>query len=84
MNKLLAIIRREYLERVRSKLFLVATLLGPVIMVAFAVVPGLIFSIKTGGPTRVAVVDQTGVLAERVRESILRSDGEKAAETSPE
>jgi len=39
------------------------------------VVPGLLFRIKAGGPMRVAVVDQTGRMYDRVRDSILRSDG---------
>ena len=30
MDKLFAVIRREYLERVRSRWFLIATLFGPV------------------------------------------------------
>ncbi len=37
--KLWAIVRREYLERVRTKGFLIATILGPLLMSAFMVVP---------------------------------------------
>ena len=40
-GKLLAIVRREYLERVRSKSFVVATILGPVLMAALMVVPAI-------------------------------------------
>lgn len=60
MQKFLAIVRREYIQRVRSKMFIVATLLGPLILSLFGVVPMLIFKIKAGGPVRVAVIDQTG------------------------
>jgi ABC-2 type transport system permease protein len=73
MKKLLVIIKREYLQRVRSKGFIISSLLGPVIMVGFVVVPGLLFSMKTGGPTKLAVVDLTGKMYEGVRESILTS-----------
>ena len=59
MKKFLAVVKREYVERVRSKLFVVMTVLGPVMLVVFAVVPGLLFSIKAGGDTRLAIVDQT-------------------------
>ena len=59
MMKFLAVVKREYVERVRSKLFVIMTVLGPVMLVVFAVVPGLLFSIKAGGDTRLAIVDQT-------------------------
>jgi ABC-2 type transport system permease protein len=58
MNKLLAIIRREYLQRVRSKFFVIMTVLGPFMLVVFTVVPGLLLNIKTGD-TRLAIIDQT-------------------------
>ncbi len=73
MTKLLAIIRREYLQRVRTRLFVAATLLGPLIMFGFALVPALVFTIKAGGATRVALVDQTGKLYKRARDAIMRA-----------
>ncbi len=39
MAKLWAVAKREYLERVRSKWFVIATVLGPVLMAAMIVVP---------------------------------------------
>jgi ABC-2 type transport system permease protein len=51
----------------------VATILGPVLMVAFTIVPALMFGIKAGGPTRLAVVDQTGKMYERVAKEIVNS-----------
>ena len=59
MIKLLAIIKREYLQRVRTKMFVIMTILGPVMLVVFTIVPGLLFSMKAGGATRIAIVDQT-------------------------
>ncbi len=72
MSRLLAIIRREYVQRVRSRFFVLATVLGPLVMLGFTVVPALIFNINAGGPRRIAVVDETGRMYERVREAILR------------
>ncbi len=66
MTKLLAVIKREYIQRVRTKFFVIATLLGPLVMAGFAVVPALMFSIKAGGPTRIAIIDQTGKMNTRV------------------
>ena len=84
MNKLLAVIRREYVERVRTKMFIILTILGPFMLAIFTVVPGLLFSIKAGGPTRIAIVDQSGRLSDRVREAILRDkDDEDSSAASP-
>jgi ABC-2 type transport system permease protein len=60
MKKLFAVIKREYIQRVRSKFFVIVTILGPIMMAAFTVVPGMMMMMRTGGPTRIAVVDQTG------------------------
>ncbi len=60
MRKFLAVVKREYTERVRARMFIVVTLLAPVVISGFAVAPALIFSIKSGGPVRIAVADGTG------------------------
>ncbi len=60
-GKLFAVARREYLERVRTRAFLIATILGPLLMTAFMVVP-MIMATRSGKPLQVAVVDPTGAL----------------------
>lgn len=70
MRKFLAVVKREYLQRVRTKLFIFATIVGPLVMSLFGVVPMLIFNIKAGGPVRIAVVDQTGKLYGGLAESL--------------
>jgi ABC-2 type transport system permease protein len=75
MDKLLAIIKREYVQRVRSRMFIVWTILGPLMLVFFSVVPALVFRIKAGEPTRVAIVDQTGKMYERVRAALVDERG---------
>jgi ABC-2 type transport system permease protein len=62
MGKLLVVFKREYLERVRSKWFLVGTLLGPVFFALITVVPILISS-KTKSSSdlaNVVVIDASG------------------------
>ncbi len=69
MGKLLAVIRREYLERVRSKWFLIATLFGPVFFGAIMFVPALISSRDkaSANGTNIVIVDASGTgLGERV------------------
>ena len=61
-----AVIRREYLQRVRSKWFVFATIAGPLLMAGLFVGP-LYRSPRDEGVERsVAVVDETGVLYERL------------------
>lgn len=62
MTRVFAVARREYLERVRAKAFLVVTLLGPLIMAGFMMGPGLLMQRQRGKPLRLAIVDVSGVL----------------------
>src|SRR5712691_8237893 len=84
MNKFLAVVKREYVQRVRTKMFIVATILGPLVMSLFGVVPALIFSIEAGAPVRIAVVDQTGRMYTRLYEAILKEikDADEGAQTA--
>jgi ABC-2 type transport system permease protein len=70
MKKFFAVIKREYLYRVRSRFFVVATVMGPVMLALFAVVPVYIAQRNFGGATRLAVVDQSGKVYERFREAL--------------
>jgi ABC-2 type transport system permease protein len=76
MIKLFAIIRREYLRRVRTRFFVIMTVLGPLMLVVFTIVPGLLFSLKAGENTRIAIVDLTpgARLYEPVRIALLKED----------
>jgi len=65
VRKVWAVIRREFVERVRSKWFWISALLGPVFFGAMIVVPVLFAG--AGGTRRIAVVDgTTGAFGERV------------------
>ncbi len=72
MDKLKAIIKREYLTRVRGKGFIIGTLLSPLVMMSFVFLPALF--VRFGGPSqyRVTVLDQTpdASLFERVDKAL--------------
>lgn len=72
MKKFLAVVRREYIQRVRTKFFVVATVLGPVLMALFTVGPMYMAGLKAGGPTRLAIVDESGRLYGRFRNALAR------------
>jgi ABC-2 type transport system permease protein len=56
MHKILAVVRREFITRVRSRAFLISTIVGPLIMVLMFAMPILLS--RTGGVAkRVAVLD---------------------------
>ena len=80
MTKFLAILKREYIQRVRAKMFVLSTILLPVVMSLFGIVPALVLSIDAGGPMRIAVVDQTGKLYSRLEEALSEERSEEKME----
>jgi ABC-2 type transport system permease protein len=75
MNKLLAVVKREYTQRVRARMFIVTTVLLPFAMAMFGIAPALVLSIESGTPLRVVVLDGTGKLFGRLR-GYLQADHE--------
>lgn len=62
MSKVTHIIRREYLANVRRRSFVISTILVPIIMAAFFVIPMMFAALEPAKTYRVDVVDQTGVM----------------------
>ena len=60
------VIRREYLQRVRSKWFIMVTLLAPIIMIAMIVIPAFIAARSDRSDRDLLIVDGSGVLYERL------------------
>jgi ABC-2 type transport system permease protein len=79
LGRLLIVTRREYLERVRSKAFMVSTVLGPLIMGALVVLPGLLMSRQRREPLRIAVLDEAGALGPKVEAAL----GERRRDGAP-
>ena len=82
MSKLLAVIKREYLQRVRTKFFIIATILGPVMLALFTIVPVYIANIPVGGATRLAVIDQSGKLYPAFHEALANEEEEGAGDNA--
>jgi len=66
MSNVWAVIRREYLQRVRSKWFIFSTIAGPLFMIGVLVVPAMLATRSATADRNIAVVDRTGVLYDRV------------------
>ena len=81
MKKFLTVVKREYIQRVRAKMFIVSTIVLPIVMSLFGIVPAIILSIETP-PMRVAVVDQTGRMYMQIRQSLFNEQQEPEAQNA--
>jgi len=83
LNRILAVIRREYLERVRTKAFWISTLLVPIFLGAVMILPAWLAA-RGGGEFSVAVLDLSGRFFDPVRDEVnrlLSGDDEKLSVT---
>ncbi len=69
--RIFAIIRREYLERVRTKAFWISTLLVPFFLGAVMILPAYLAA-RGGGEFSVAVIDLSGRFFDPIRDEIDR------------
>ena len=63
MSNISIIIGREFNERVRKKSFIIPTLLMPVLMLVLMAAPALIMNFSKGELKRIAVIDESGLVA---------------------
>ena len=59
MSKVIVVIKREFLEFVQTKTFVIATLLGPLLMVGFFALEIFILTRTGGGSYTMTIVDQS-------------------------
>jgi ABC-2 type transport system permease protein len=79
-----AVIRREYLQRVRSKAFIFSTIALPLFMAAVFFIPAYFGTRDREGERNIAVVDSTGVLYARVAASLDESGWNVREESAPD
>src|SRR4051812_18030682 len=79
MHNTWLIIRREYLERVRSKAFLAFTFLIPLFMYAIIILPSKLMSMKPAGTRHVVIVSENADLAQRIASEIAGKKEDKNA-----
>lgn len=82
MKKLLAVVKREYIQRVRAKMFVVSTILIPLALSLFAIVPAIILNLDTGSQMRVAVVDQTGKMYPHFQQALVSDESDEEQENN--
>lgn len=64
MRNVFLVLTREYLQRVRTRAFVIGTIAAPLLMLGFILVPAVFAARGNASDQRIALVDETGVLAE--------------------
>ncbi len=80
-KKTFAIVRREYIERVRTKAFWIATLVIPILFLGYVAIQ-IAMSRKTGGQRQLVVVDMTGKLYAPLAEELAATEAKQTKEPS--
>jgi len=62
MDKILLVIKREYLSRVKKKSFIILTLLGPILFLAVSILPTYFLMANTDTKT-IAIIDDSGLFS---------------------
>lgn len=83
MNKLLAVIRREYRVRVRNKWFIFTTLFAPFLLIAVMGLPALLVMAQPETERRISVIDETGRILPELLETEIFQNGRFRYRPSP-
>jgi ABC-2 type transport system permease protein len=70
MHNAWLVIQREYIERIRSKAFIIMTLLMPVFMASTILIPALLSNMKSGVTRRIVLVANNPEIAEAIRQQL--------------
>lgn len=81
MRNVWLIVKREYVERVRTRAFLIFTLLTPALMFCFTVLPAKLIGMQSGGTQRIAVVASDETMGNAIRDGIFE-EVKKAVKTT--
>ena len=66
MKKILSVIKREYFQIVKTKGFIISTLLGPVFMALIIIIPILSSIVSVEEQKRIGIIDTTGKIFEEL------------------
>ncbi len=70
MRKVLLVVQREYLTRVKTKGFVISTIIVPLIGVAFALMTGYLATRQPTQSFRLAIIDHSGAMAAPTQNSL--------------
>ena len=86
MHNTWLIIRREYLERIRAKAFIIMTLLMPVFMASTILVPTFLSDMKSGVTRRIVLVANNPEIAQAVQQELMatQAKSDNPAQNKPD
>src|SRR6516165_3158956 len=70
MHSAWLVIQREYLERIRSKAFIIMTLLMPVFLASTILIPALLSNMKSGVTRRIVLVASNPEIADGIKQQL--------------
>lgn len=70
-NKISLVLKREYIQRVRRKSFIISTILMPLLMLGLMMTPALVMTLTGPENKKIAVIDNSHIIA-----PALQTDGE--------
>ena len=70
MGKIFKVIQREYLVSVRTKGFIIGTLIVPIIMVGFVALPIIFTQVRSEKQQKISVIDETGVIYDEFEDTL--------------
>ncbi|MBD3290401.1 ABC transporter permease subunit [candidate division KSB1 bacterium] len=70
VNKSWTIFKREYLTRVKTRGFVIGTIIGPVLLLLISIGPGFLMNLQSEKEKNISVVDLSGVVYEKLDEAI--------------
>ena len=70
MNKLWTVFKREFLTRVKTKGFIIGTLLTPLFIILISIGPGLLMNLKSEKSKQIAVVDLSGIVYDELVQAL--------------
>jgi ABC-2 type transport system permease protein len=70
MNKIIAVTKWEYIEKVKTKAFLLSMIITPIFIIAMAVLPSLLAQKSDENTKRIGLVDLTDSLSNKVSASL--------------
>lgn len=70
MNKIFAVARWEFIEKIRTKAFIIGLFMTPLIMSVFFVLPGLLSKSEQEKSKKIGVIDETGRLTRKINDRL--------------
>lgn len=70
MKKIIAIARWEFLEKVKTKTFIISLIITPLLIISFSVLPSLLFRQETPRVEVIGIIDRSGIYFSKLEEEL--------------